>query len=219
MRLLVRGVVLTAALTVVLAPPAAAKTLCVAHGSGCFRAIQPAVDAAHDGDVVRVGPGTFPGGVKLGRSVRLQVSGADATRIAGGGPVLTLGTLGAASEPIISVDGVTITRGKTTSGPDGAFRALGGGIFIPRRRRLRARCERDDHRQRHRGQRGGAVIDVAVAEPSALPGRRLPYAEADGGGIDNAGTLTVDRVVVADNRADGPVTSDADGAGIYSHRG
>ena len=161
---------------------------------------RPAVDAAHDGDVVRIARGTFLGGVKIGKSIRLQGSGADATRIAGGGPVLTLGTFGAASEPTISVDGVTITHGKTTSSPDGAFApaVVASSLRPPP---ISPSAQGDDHRQRHRGQRGGAVVYVAIAERRALPGRRLPYAEADGGGIDNAGTLTLDRVVVANNRA------------------
>jgi hypothetical protein len=220
MRLLLRSVVLATALTAGLAPTASAKTLCVAHGPGCYHAIQPAVDAAHDGDVVRIARGTFSGGVTIAKSIRLQGSGARATRIFGGGPVLTLGTFGSASEPTVSVDGVTITHGKTTSSPEaGTFVARGGGIFVPPAAdfAIGATVTITD-----------SVIADNEAAPSSTapspsgapcPGGDCPYAEADGGGIDNAGNLTLDRVVVANNRAGGPVTSDSDGGGIYSHQG
>src|SRR5207247_8863983 len=59
-------------------------------------------------------------------------AGSDRTTISGGGPVLTIGTFGAASEPTVTIDGVAITGGVTRSswatGPgDGVF-ALGGGV-------------------------------------------------------------------------------------------
>jgi hypothetical protein len=215
-----RSLALATALVAVLAPSAAAKTLCVStHGSGCYHAIQPAVDAARDGDTVLVGPGTFGGGVTIGKSIRLKGSGAAATRIAGGGPVLTLGTFGAGSEPTIAIDGVTVTRGRTTADPEVSYRATGGGILIP--------PAADDGP-------GAAVTitDSAIvgneAAPAAIfpspsgakcPNGDCPYAEADGGGIFNAGTLTLDRVVVADNRAAGPLSSDTDGGGIYNRQG
>jgi len=46
----------------VAAAPARAATLCVASRAGCFTTLQAAVDAAHDGDAITVGPGTFAGG-------------------------------------------------------------------------------------------------------------------------------------------------------------
>jgi hypothetical protein len=213
-----RSLVLAAALAAALAPAAAAKTLCVSHGPGCYRAIQPALDAAHDGDTVRVGPGTYPGGLTVVKSIRLQGSGPAATRIAGGGPVLTLGTADAASEPTIAVDGVTITGGRTTSTSDGNYRARGGGVLIPS------------------GADGGLGATVTITasvvagneatptgtapSPSGAPcpGGDCPFAEADGGGILNTGKLTLDGVAVTGNRAAG-VASDADGGGIYSFQG
>jgi hypothetical protein len=219
MKLLLRGVVLATALTVGLAPMAFAKTLCVSHGSGCYRAIQPAVDAAHDGDVVRVAPGTFWGGVKIAKSIRLQGSGADATRIVGGGPVLTLGTFGATSEPTVSVDGVTITRGKTTSSPDGTFVARGGGISVPPAADFAIGATVTVTDSVIAGNEAAPSSTAPSPSGAPCPGGDCPYAEADGGGIDNWGTLTLDHVVVANNRAGGPVTSDSDGGGIYSHQG
>src|ERR1700754_3617179 len=75
---------------------AAPHRLCVGRAEGCYANIQPAVDAAHDGDTVAVGQGTCAGGVMIDKSIRLEGAGADKTRIVGGGPVLTLGAFGAA---------------------------------------------------------------------------------------------------------------------------
>ena len=61
----------------------AAATLCVG-GSGCFSTIQAAVDAAHDGDTIRIAPGTFAGGVAIDVSVDIRGAGAGATIISGG---------------------------------------------------------------------------------------------------------------------------------------
>src|SRR5438105_7169023 len=81
------------------AHPALAATLCVGSASGCFSMIQAALNAAHDGDVIRVGPGTFPGGITIDKSVSLVGAGWATTVISGGGPVLTIGQFGAAPKP------------------------------------------------------------------------------------------------------------------------
>ena len=47
-----------------------ANTLCVG-GPRCFATIQAAVNAASDGDTIKIGPGTFAGGVTIDRSVNL----------------------------------------------------------------------------------------------------------------------------------------------------
>ena len=115
----------------------AATTLCVG-GSHCHSTIQAAVDAAHDGDTIRIGSGTYAGGITITASVNLVGAGAQRTTIRGGGPVLTIGAIFAPTEPTVSIDGVTITGGVTTSSPesqgfvgaDGVI-ALGGGISVP----------------------------------------------------------------------------------------
>src|SRR5215470_10300912 len=116
----------------------AAATLCVGGGTGCYQALQPAFDAAHDGDTIKIAPGTYVGGVTIDASVKIVGAGAGKTIINGGGPVLTIGAFGASSEPTVSIDGVTITGGVTRSSPEsvpltgkeGVY-ALGGGIEIP----------------------------------------------------------------------------------------
>jgi hypothetical protein len=70
---------------------AEAATLCVGTGSGCYSTIQAAVNAAHDGDRIAIGPGTYAGGITVDVSVLLAGVG-PATRISGGGPVVTIGS-------------------------------------------------------------------------------------------------------------------------------
>jgi hypothetical protein len=97
--------------------------------SGCpFTQLQPALNAARDGDTVTVGPGTYVGGITITRSVKLAGAGSDGTIISGGGPVITIGNAGAAREPTVDISGVTVTRGCSHT-RDG-LTATGGGIEI-----------------------------------------------------------------------------------------
>ena len=84
------------------AAQASAATLNVCP-SGCpYTQLAPALGAAHDGDTIRLGPGTYDGGVTIDVSVKLAGAGAGRTIISGGGPVLTIGEFGASTEPIVS---------------------------------------------------------------------------------------------------------------------
>jgi pectin methylesterase-like acyl-CoA thioesterase len=69
----------------------AADTLCVGDGSGCYSTLQAAVDAAHNGDTIRIDRGTFKGGVTVDVSVRIVGDGSDRTILKGGDSVLTIG--------------------------------------------------------------------------------------------------------------------------------
>src|SRR5919198_5806683 len=93
------------------ARPASAAGLCVGSSRGphCYATIQAALDAAADGDTIRIAPGTYAGGIVVLKSVSLVGSGAQATRISGGGPVVTVGST--TSAPTVSIDGVTIADG------------------------------------------------------------------------------------------------------------
>jgi len=137
--------VLAAAVTMVAAggltlaaEPAQAASSCVGSGGGCYPTIQAAVDAAHAGDTITIGAGTFAGGVTITKSVHLQGAGAASTIIRGGDHVLTIGAYGAASEPTVSISGVTVTGGLARSSPESiplfgkaGVWATGGGIEIP----------------------------------------------------------------------------------------
>jgi len=193
---------------------AAAATLCVGSGNGCFSEIQAAVDAARDGDTIRIGQGRFAGGVTIDVSVTLVGAGARSTVISGGGPVLTIGELGATTEPTVAVTGVTVTGGVNTSVPL-PYLAFGGGIYVP---------------SSANGAPGATVtIDDSVvtgnrASPSGIfpspsgvlcgGGTFCPYAQGEGGGIYNTGAMTLTNVVVSDNEAGANLASDADAGGI-----
>ena len=132
-RLIVAGVVagIAAAGAGASAGRAIAGSVCVGtKPASCFATIQAAVDAAHDGDTITIGPGTFAGGISIDVSVTLKGAGAATTTISGGAPVLTIGVADAATEPTVAIKGVAITGGVAVSNPTdpAGTRDFGGGI-------------------------------------------------------------------------------------------
>ncbi len=110
---------------------ASAATLNICQ-SGCpYTQLAPALAAAHSGDTITIGPGTYAGGVTIDVSVKLVGAGPGATVISGGGPVLTIGVAGAASEPTVTINGITVTGG-VAIGNLTPSSGRGGGIYIPR---------------------------------------------------------------------------------------
>jgi hypothetical protein len=222
MRRLVPITCAVAIVTATTAGAAHADSLCVGRGAHCFGTIQAAVDAAHDGDIVRVRPGTYAGGVTIAKTLTLAGAGSRVTTISGGGPVVTIGVAGAASEPMVAIRGLTITGGVTSSsthcGPTCGTdferaTALGGGIEIPPAA----------------GDEAGATVTVAdsvIAGNRVAPAVTVPsvrsicptgpcrFALAGGGGIDNWGALTLINTRVVDNQAGGALNSEAEGGGI-----
>src|SRR5215213_10930836 len=196
---------------------------------GPGESIQKAIDAAHDGDVIRIEQGTFAGGVAIDKSVKVIGSGASKTIIKGGGPVLTIGEAFAPREPKVTISKVKITGGHTTSSPLSEAKefvgkknviALGGGIAIPP-----GEFTKDHFADGATVKVTDSVISGNRVGPSATvpfgppcPGGPCPFAFAGGGGIDNWGRLTLERTEVSDNRAAG-VASDATGGGIDSPQG
>jgi hypothetical protein len=209
---------------------ASGVTLCVGGGAGCYSTVQAALDAAHDGDTIRVGAGTFAGGITITKSVRLQGNGAASTVIKGGGSVMTIGQYGAAVEPTVTISGVTITGGNTTSSPesvpfvgqDGVI-ALGGGVEIPPNADFSGGADVTITESVITGNR----VAPTQTEPFGPPcpdGNACPFAWAIGGGIDSWGNLTLMDTVVSHNRAgaaSGPASlaSDAQSGGIQSWLG
>jgi hypothetical protein len=214
------------------AQPARAATLCVGSGPGCYPSIQAAVNAAHDGDTITIGPGTFAGGVTITTSVQLRGAGSAATIIRGGGPVLTIGTFGASSEPTVSISSVTITGGVTRSSPesvpftgvDGAL-AAGGGVEIPPDASMLSGATVTISNSMITGNH----VDPSATVPSGIPcpgfsDGQCPFASAVGGGIDSWGQLTLVNTTVSRNTLGAaaglpPLSSDNDGAGITSDQG
>jgi hypothetical protein len=202
------------------ASASAADTLCVG-GPGCYSTLQKAVNAAHDGDTITIAPGTYAGGVTIDVSVRIVGAGASQTAISGGGPVITIGVAGAASEPTVTIDGVTVRGGVTVGNLDPST-ARGGGIYVPRAAgpstgatvTIRNSVIRDNTVA------PGVAADSGIPCPDGVPitciSGDLPVATDGGGGISNDGTMILDHTLVTQNRADAAsgLASDADGGGI-----
>jgi hypothetical protein len=220
---------LVASVLLVGAGQASAATLKVCPSGCSYSEIAPALAVANNGDTIKLAAGTYRGGVTIDVSVKLVGAGAGATVIRGGASVLTIGTIGATSEPTVSIDRVTITGGVARSSPESvAFygedgvSAAGGGIEIP------PNADFD----------GGATVTITnsaitanrVAPTHTISSRYVscpdgpcPFALAEGGGIDNWGTLTLAHTTISDNRVGSAsglsiVASDAN-AGAINSRG
>jgi hypothetical protein len=235
----IAGVVLTVAtVPVVLAArteAAGAATLTVCKHGCQFSQIATAVAAAKSGDTIRVGPGTYNGGITIGVSVDLAGSGPRATTIRGGGSVLTIGTFGARTEPTVSISGVTVTGGLARSSPESVpftgkpgVWAAGGGIEIPPAAHLSIGATVTIFHSVITGNHADprATVPSGITCPARyhFPKGQCPFAPAWGGGIDSWGYLTLVHSAVTDNSVGAAyglpgIASDADGAGIYSRQG
>jgi hypothetical protein len=197
----------------------AADTLCVGDRPGCYATIQAALDAAHDGDTIRVGPGSFAGGITIDKSVDLVGAGAKATVINGGGPVVTIGEFLGTSELTVTISGVTVTGGVTTSSPlstawtgEENVLALGGGIAIEPREGYSTGAAVTIRDSIITGNRA-APGETVPSNNATCPSGPCPFAWAKGGGIDNWGRLKLSNTSVSDNIAAG-AASDAIGGGV-----
>jgi hypothetical protein len=206
------------------ASASAVVTLHVCRSGCAFSQIAPAIAAAKSGDTVEVAAGTYKGGLAIDVSVKLVGAGAHATTIRGGGPVVTIDAPGGVSEPTVSITGVTITGGVTRSSPQSepmtgkvGVIAAGGGVEIAPRATVAI-----SH---------SAIVDNRVAPlravaqgPPCPGGVRCPYAQAEGGGIDDSGQLTLTDTTISNNRVGAAaglsnVASDADGGAINLNEG
>jgi len=209
-----RLVLLVPAIAVLLllgATPASAATLHVCQRGCPYTQLAPALAAAHSGDTITIGPGTYAGGVTIDVSVTLVGAGPGATIISGGGPVLTIGVADAASEPSVTIEGVTVTGG-VTIGNLTPFSGRGGGIYIPRAAGPSTGATVTIRNSVIRGNSVAPRVAVESDDPCCL------FADSGGGGISNDGTLTLDHTLVSGNRADAAsgLASNAVGGGILN---
>lgn len=200
-----------AALDLFGAGQASAATLKVCQ-SGCrYAQLAPALAGAQSGDTIKIGPGTYDGGVTIDASVTLVGEGPGATVISGGGPVLSIGVAGAASEPTVTIDGVTVTGGAAI-GNLAPQSGRGGGIYIPRAAGPSTGATVTIRDSVIRGNSAAPRVAVESDDPCC------PFADSGGGGISNDGTLTLVHTRVSENRADAAsgLTSSAIGGGILN---
>lgn len=179
-----------------------AKTLCVG-GRGCFPTIQLAIDAAHDGDTVTIGPGTFAGGVTIAKSITVVGAGAGRTIVKGYGPVVSIGDSQEVKRVVVTVRGITVTGGLGVGQP--------GGVLIGEVDPTKAETV-------------VTIVDCVITRNRAVPNPKLARAEgnptaANGGGIVNVGQLTLLRTTVSNNVVGGGTTVEARGGGIWNATG
>ena len=211
------------ALSGVVSPAQAAGWDVCRHGCR-YDQLGPALVVARGGDTIRIGPGVYTGGLTITTSVSLVGSGKGTTVIRGGGPVLTIGTLGDAARPTVSISGVTITGGVSRTSPlavrftgvTDAF-ASGGGIEVPPGPDFGPGATVTITDSAIIGNR--VAPSATVPTEDACPAGPCPFAGAIGGGINSWGDLTVVRTSVSHNRvgnasALSDLTSDAEGGGI-----
>ena len=191
--------------------PASAATLEVCQRGCLYTRLAPALAAAHSGDKIKIGPGTYAGGVTIDVSVKLAGAGPAATIISGGGPVLTIGVADAASEPTVTIEGVTVTGGVTVGNLTPSS-GRGGGIYIPRAAGPSTGATVTIRNSVIRGNSVAPRVAIESDDPCCL------FADSGGGGISNDGTLTLDHTRVSDNRADAAsgLASNAIGGGILN---
>ena len=212
---------IAAALLGVAARPASAATLCVGQKAGCFAQLQPAVNAAQDGDTITIDKGTFAGGITIDKSVRILGAGAKKTIIDGGGPVVTIFRATASDGLSVTIDGVTISGGVNNSQPDPEV-TFGGGVSIPT-------SQLDHPPFNGTGATvsisnslitGNTVTSNSFTPPGFCGARACGF--NNGGGIDNGGVLTLTNTGVTNNiagstQATVSAASDAGAGGINNH--
>ena len=180
------------------ASPASAATLSVCKSGCSYTQIAPAVVAANSGDTIRIGRGTYVGGVLIDTSLQLIGAGPGITTIEGdGGSVLTIGSYGATIEPTVTISGVTITGGDAQTSPESiplfgipGVWATGGGVDIPPGADFSGGATVTISNSVITGNRADptAEVDSGIPCPGFSDGE-CPYAAALGGGINSWGCL------------------------------
>ena len=190
-----------------------AATRCVGRAPTCSPTIQGAIDLSRDGNTIRIGPGTFAGGVTITRRISVRGAGAAATTIRGGGPVVTIGDPAEQTQPTVSISGLTLTGG-VTHGQQ--FRAGGGGIFVWFGADFTPGATVALHRVTVAGNRVEPTTTIPEGPP--CPSGPCPYAQGDGGGIDTFGSMSITDSVIRDNTVGGVASDAAAGSRATSAR-
>jgi hypothetical protein len=199
-----------------------ADTLCVG-GPHCYPTIEAALDAAQAGDTVRIGPGTFAGGITITKSLNLVGVAAAASVIRGGGPVVTIGST--TTVPTVTLTNLTITGGLTTTNPQAPgcgpdipscgpgyadATALGGGIEAFQGTTVTIT------RSVITGNRAVPALSTQSVKAVCPGPTPCPASFGDAAGIDDWGTMTIVDSTVSDNYA---AAVQSNGGGIVAESG
>ncbi len=219
--LIILVLALTALVTAAAGESAPKGVLCVG-GPHCYATVQAAVNAAADGAVIRIGPGRFAGGVTILKDVTLAGVDAHASKIRGGGPVVTIGS--ASSTPTVTLRNLTIGGGVTTGnvhapncgvdvpvcGPGYAdSTAIGGGIVAFAGTNVTVSHSIVTGNTAKPSQTTQSVKATCASGPCVA-------AFGDAAGIDVGGTMTLLDSVVSDNHAS---AAQSNGGGIVVEDG
>jgi hypothetical protein len=195
--------------------------LCVG-GPQCSASIQAALDAAASGATIRIGPGTFAGGITVIRDVTLVGVDAHASKISGGGPVVTIGS--ATTAPTVKIENLTITGGVTTSNPHApecgldvpvcgpgyaSATAIGGGVET-----FAGTVVTLSH-SIVTGNRATPALTTSSVKATCATGPCVA-AFGDAAGIDVWGSMTLIDSTVSDNHASSPGQSNGGGIAVHS---
>ena len=152
------------------------------EGSGDFVVIQDAVNAAANGDLIQVNPGTYAGGVDFyGKNLRLVSTGGPSvtTLDAGDEEDLSVVKFVGGEPPTATLSGFTITHGfGTWVDHDFGNAWLGAGVIVKGSSATIDDCVFVENHARRSGQSGGgglAVIDASVVVRSSLFRGNLGY--------------------------------------------
>ena len=155
-----------------------------AHGCP-FTTIQGAVDSAHPGDTINIGPGNYLENVRVAKALILNGAGRDKTRIEGGlrGTVFTLDSPSEAPKDMpVVISNLTITHGRGAG--------FGGGVEVIGVARLQMHACILVSNSSFGGtlQAGGAInIESVTAAPNKIVDTILAYNHSETGG----GAVTV----------------------------
>jgi predicted outer membrane repeat protein len=171
---------LTASVATIGTPLAHAAELTVCAQACEFSRIQDAVDFAHHGDLIKIGPGAYYENIYVNKSLTLSGAGRDKTRVDGklAGPVITLDSPpGAAADVPIVITNVTITHGRGLG--------IGGGVEVMGQARLEMHsCILISNRSDGSGNGAGGGINVEsfTNVPNRITDTLLVYNHSQSGG-------------------------------------
>ena len=200
-----------AAIVLPLAPAARADVHVVdAAGGGDFTDLQPAIDAAQDGDTLLVKPGTYSRAEIVGKALQVMADSGGIARVVGGMAVRNL----------LSDQEVVLNRLWIEGDPLGVLDALQvevalGAVRVERSELYGAASVSDSH--------AGDAVDASFAEDVALLGTLLlagngndmsPFGSDGGDGVRASGS----RVALYDCAVQGGNGGDADSASDFPGR-